>query len=76
MTTAAKYGAQDLNGNPFNYQQLVSPAITGPSNLVVNANITNRGATDTKVRMALSSAPLASQTVGSTQGMYPFYDGR
>ena len=71
MTTAAKYGAQDLNGNPFNYQQLVSPAITGPSNLVVNANITNRGATDTKVRMALSSAPLASQTVGSTQGMYP-----
>ena len=72
MTTAAKYGAQDLNGNLFNYQQLVSPIAGGASNLVVNTTFANRSASDSKVRLALSSTALASQTVSSIQGVYPF----
>ena len=71
MTTAAKYGAQDLNGNPVNYQQLVNPANTGPSNVIVNTTFVNRTGTANKARLALSSTALVPQTVSSTQGLYP-----
>jgi len=71
MTTAGKFGAQDLNGNPFNYQQLVNPAITGPSNVIVNTTFVNRTGTANKARLALSSTALVPQTVSSTQGLYP-----
>lgn len=71
MTTAAKFGAQDLNGNPFNYQQLVSPINTGTQNVVVNTTFVNRSGGDARVRLAETSVPLAQQTVASTQGLYP-----
>jgi hypothetical protein len=70
MTTASKFGAQDLNGNPFNYQQIVAPASS--SNIVVNTNFANRNGADAKVRLAATSVPLVSQTVNSTQGLYPY----
>ena len=69
MTTAAKFGAQDLNGNPFNYQQIVAPVTS--NNVVVNTNFTNRNGADARVRLAVTSVPLVSQTVASTQGLYP-----
>ena len=69
MTTAAKFGAQDLNGNPFNYQQIVAPVTS--NNVVVNTNFTNRNGADARVRLAVTSTPLVSQTVASTQGLYP-----
>ena len=71
MTTAGKFGAQDLNGNPFNYQQLVNPANTGPSNVIVNTTFVNRTGTANKARLALSSTALVPQTVSSAQGLYP-----
>ena len=70
MTTAAKYGAQDLNGNPFSYQQIVAPVSS--NNIVVNATFANRNGADAKVRLAETSVPLVSQSVASTQGLFPF----
>ena len=74
MTTAAKYGAQDLNGNPFNYQQLVPLPSTNPSttNTVVNTNITNRAAYDARVRVALTNTPIGSQVVSNVHGSQSF----
>lgn len=61
MTTAAKYGAQELNGNPFSYQQIVAPVSS--NNIVVNATFANRNGADAKVRLAETSVPLVSQSV-------------
>jgi len=74
MTTAAKYGAQDLNGNPFNYQQLVPLPSTNPgtTNTVVNTTFTNRAAYDARVRMALTNTPIGSQVVSNVHGTQSF----
>jgi len=74
MTTAAKYGAQDLNGNPFNYQQLVTLPSTNASttNTVVNTTFTNRAAYDARVRMALTNTPIGSQVVSNVHGSQSF----
>ena len=70
MAIAAKFGAQDLNGNLFNYQQLVAP-VTG-SNVIVSTNFTNRqGVADAKVRLALTDRPLVPLTVSTTQNLLP-----
>lgn len=70
MAIAAKFGAQDLNGNLFSYQQLVAP-VTG-NNVIVNANFTNRqGLADAKVRLALTDRPLVPLTASSVQNLLP-----
>lgn len=70
MAIAAKFGAQDLNGNLFSYQQLVAP-VTG-NNVIVNANFTNRqGLADAKVRLALTDKPLVPMTASSIQNLLP-----
>lgn len=71
MTTAAKYGALDLlTPNGFNYQQLAAPQTS--ANTVVNVTATNRSASDTRVRVALTSVPLVPQLVTSTTAGIPF----
>ena len=70
MAIAAKFGAQDLNGNLFSYQQLVAP-VTG-NNIIVSANFTNRqGVADAKVRLALTDRPLVPLTASNTQNLLP-----
>jgi hypothetical protein len=70
MAIAAKFGAQDLNGNLFNYQQVVAPVTGG--NVIVSANFTNRqGVADAKVRLALTDRPLVPMTVSSVQNLLP-----
>lgn len=70
MAIAAKFGAQDLNGNLFNYQQVAAP-VSG-SNVIVNANFTNRqGVADAKVRLALTDRPLVPMTVSSVRNLLP-----
>lgn len=70
MAIAAKFGAQDLNGNLFNYQQVAAP-VTG-SNVIVNANFTNRqGVAPAQVRLALTDRPLVPMTVSSVQNLLP-----
>jgi hypothetical protein len=70
MAIAAKFGAQDLNGNLFNYQQITAP-VSG-SNVIVNANFTNRqGVADARVRLALTDRPLVPMTVSSVQNLLP-----
>ena len=70
MAIAAKFGAQDLNGNLFSYQQVAAP-VTG-SNVIVNANFTNRqGIADGKVRLALTDRPLVPLTASATQNLLP-----
>ena len=74
MTTAAKYGALDLlTPNAFNLQQLAAP--TASTNTVVNVTATNRNASDTRVRLALTSVPLNPQVVTATTAMIPFQVG-
>lgn len=70
MAIAAKFGAQDLNGNLFNYQQITAP-VAG-SNVIVNANFTNRqGVADAKVRLALTDRPLVPLTVSGVRNLLP-----
>ena len=70
MAIAAKFGAQDLNGNLFNYQQVVAPVTGG--NVIVSTNFTNRqGVADAKVRLALTDRPLVPMTVSSVQNLLP-----
>ena len=70
MAIAAKFGAQDLNGNLFNYQQITAP-VAG-SNVIVNANFTNRqGVSDAKVRLALTDRPLVPLTVSGVRNLLP-----
>lgn len=74
MTTAAKYGALDLlTPNAFNLQQLAAP--TASTNTVVNVTATNRNASDTRVRLALTSVPLNPQVVTASTAMIPFQVG-
>ena len=71
MTTASKYGNEDLNGNSNIYQQLVAPL---PSkNIVATANFANKNpATAASVRLALTSVPLIPQLVAATNGSIDF----
>ena len=70
MAIAAKFGAQDLNGNLFSYQQLVAP-VTG-NNVIVSANFTNKqGLADTRVRLALTDRPLVPMTASAIQNLLP-----
>lgn len=69
MALAAKFGAQDLNGNLFNYQQLVAPVTS--NNVIVNTNITNRNGADARVRLAITDRPLVPLSVSAVQNLLP-----
>lgn len=69
MATAAKYGAQDLNGSLYIYQQLVAPVSS--NNVIVNVNFTNRNYADARVRLALTDRPLVPQTVSTSSALAP-----
>ena len=71
MTTASKYGNEDLNGNSNIYQQLVAPI---PSkNIVATANFTNKNpGSAAAIRLALTSVPLIPQLVSATNGSIDF----
>ena len=71
MTTASKYGNEDLNGNSNIYQQLVAPI---PSkNIVATANFANKNpGSAAAIRLALTSVPLIPQLVAATNGSIDF----
>ena len=70
MTTATKFGAEELSGNLNLFQQVIPPQAS--NNIVAAVNFVNKTSSDARIRLAITENPLLAQSVTSTQGTVTF----